>query len=851
MRMTSLLFSKGKRVEVSLEKVENCEVWFPAVVEEETGNNCFLVEYQCIGKNGVPESLRVKVDFLHIRPSPPQFVKNYDLLEKVDAYLDFGWWSGVITKELPDSKYLIFFKQTKKQRIVNQSEIRAHMEWKEGNWFSASQELLQSPDHQGSAKNPHQTALVVPGGLTTLKENAAQGATSFFNLLDIRNEWLAPSNIEPSTLSQRKKTKLLGPNTDEQNKMMKQADMADLSHMSTNHLTPSSVGNRDEEIHFGWATGTDGGAKTTNLEQSMGDQLSDKISRTTRRKRARSKVKRYKPVESKSTTYSLRIYEGRLLESPTSETQALAGEKIVGELGNLSLEPLVKNNEMLPIAQLNGRKILEDKTHDDVRCTKENFVERECVTEVPVTCNLECEVIEASQSDKLPPTPPEEMVEPSGHREQQYHDPAVNATKEADELEGHKESTGKRKRGRRPRKFTINLEVSQENVDKLAKSPEVSQHTGKKLAKSPEISRQSGGVVAADTASEVLPVVVGLKAAQVHGSVSKKGRRGVDKKIVTGSAHQESKLITNIEVSPLEKVEHHEMDSSKGATRRSTRINAKYLNQDPKDASSGKIAEANAKDGLIKEAETSLTFNLSDDQPLSMWMGSSKATSATCASQGMNMEPGTSKRSPKDIAMLSSQSNDDSLPFVKSSSLWKSIESMEVFLQLPQRPHFQSLCSRKESSREGLAIALMVNFAGVVEKTSTLKIDDPRSTIEDKLETLTELEKNGFDVKVVRDRLLRLLLIKDKQEELQANSKETTDKIKEINQDKIKIDERIEEIDNQIRLLQEERALVLSTKGEKDSSIAALEVKSNELSSSIKNASLEFEALVAVPLPGA
>lgn len=46
-----------------------------------------------------------------------------------------------------------------------------------------------------------------------------------------------------------------------------------------------------------------------------------------------------------------------------------------------------------------------------------------------MTCNLECEVIEASQSDKLPPTPPEEMVEPSGHREQQYHDPAVNATK--------------------------------------------------------------------------------------------------------------------------------------------------------------------------------------------------------------------------------------------------------------------------------------------------------------------------------------------------------------------------------------------------------------------------------------
>lgn len=77
-RMTGLLFSKGKRVEVSFEKEENCEVWFPAVVEEDTGNDCFLVEYQCLGKNGVPESVKVKVDFLHIRPSPPQIVKKYD-----------------------------------------------------------------------------------------------------------------------------------------------------------------------------------------------------------------------------------------------------------------------------------------------------------------------------------------------------------------------------------------------------------------------------------------------------------------------------------------------------------------------------------------------------------------------------------------------------------------------------------------------------------------------------------------------------------------------------------------------------------------------------------------------------
>lgn len=46
-----------------------------------------------------------------------------------------------------------------------------------------------------------------------------------------------------------------------------------------------------------------------------------------------------------------------------------------------------------------------------------------------MTHNLECKVIEGSQSHKLPPTPLEELVESFGDREQQLHDPAVNGTK--------------------------------------------------------------------------------------------------------------------------------------------------------------------------------------------------------------------------------------------------------------------------------------------------------------------------------------------------------------------------------------------------------------------------------------
>lgn len=125
---------------MSFEKVERIEVWFPAIVQEDIGNGSFLVEYQCLGKNGEPESLKVKVDSLHIRPSPPQLKgKNYDLLEKVDAYVEFGWWSGLLTRELADNEYIVFFKEMKEERVVNQTEIRPHMEWKKGNWYSTSQ----------------------------------------------------------------------------------------------------------------------------------------------------------------------------------------------------------------------------------------------------------------------------------------------------------------------------------------------------------------------------------------------------------------------------------------------------------------------------------------------------------------------------------------------------------------------------------------------------------------------------------------------------------------------------------------------------------------------------------------
>lgn len=184
-----------------------------------------------------------------------------------------------------------------------------------------------------------------------------------------------------------------------------------------------------------------------------------------------------------------------------------------------------------------------------------------------------------------------------------------------------------------------------------------------------------------------------------------------------------------------------------------------------------------------------------------------------------------------------------SLPFLKTFPLWETIESMEVFQVMPQKPHFRPLDGCKESSREGLAIGCMVTFSSVVKKTCELQFDDPRSSIEDSLETLLDLEGHGFDVKLARDRLTGLLLIKDRQELLQDQSKELESQIMEHGHEKTKIDEEIDNIDKQIRELQAKRALAMSMKEIKDSECASLQSSVDNINEGIKSIQLEFEEL--------
>ncbi|KAL8540947.1 hypothetical protein ACS0TY_002278 [Phlomoides rotata] len=130
------MFGVGRNVEVSFDGEDFKDVWFPGTIQKDLGNGAFLVNYS----NAKGQDVKANVDSLHVRPRPPLLKdrNNFVLSKKVDAFFNFGWWSGVIKKDLENSRYIVFFKQMKLDKEFNQSELRPHMEWKDGKWLLSS-----------------------------------------------------------------------------------------------------------------------------------------------------------------------------------------------------------------------------------------------------------------------------------------------------------------------------------------------------------------------------------------------------------------------------------------------------------------------------------------------------------------------------------------------------------------------------------------------------------------------------------------------------------------------------------------------------------------------------------------
>ncbi|XP_065854946.1 DUF724 domain-containing protein 2-like isoform X3 [Euphorbia lathyris] len=219
---------------------------------------------------------------------------------------------------------------------------------------------------------------------------------------------------------------------------------------------------------------------------------------------------------------------------------------------------------------------------------------------------------------------------------------------------------------------------------------------------------------------------------------------------------------------------------------------------------------------------------------------------ASCDAVNDDLAPSACLGNVENLDQSSVQASDElvekqELPFTKTSSVWEYIDSLEVFKVLPQNPHFRPLLEEKnEATREGFAIGNMFNFAGLVEKTSKLKIDQPTSVFDSYLKALSDLEMHGFDVKALSNRISQLLPIKIREEEMKKDSQDLYNKIAEY-------DSHIAKLEGEIKELEEQLAMKMEQKAMKDSESNLLQKDVIRLKEEILNAKLDFVREAGAP----
>ncbi|XP_071699571.1 DUF724 domain-containing protein 7-like [Rutidosis leptorrhynchoides] len=746
-RTAGLMFTEGKKVEVSFDKESLQDVWFPATILKNSGNDTFLVEYQLPGNGDEAVLDKVTVDYHHIRPSPPHLrEKNFVVLEKVDAYSDFGWWSGVITKELADNRYKVFFKQTKEEREFIYSKVRPHMEWKGGKWFNTSQ-----GDSDGiTTRSLMDKQIEQSNGKQSTVETSIMKKTKTANL-DSNDESLLPSKTS------KDKSKINDPSKVQSGTSVGQSEGFD---------SEASVIN-DQEF-----------SKSENLSNG---------------KKMRSK--RGQGIELNTPVVNSSRKRGRRLANELKDLQTINEEFMKGFT---ILSPVVNSSRNRP-------------KRDSVKTTTQEINEKSDAAKdvrVPILRGSRGKKKLQKLPSEIPNVAEGDIIQPRASSI-----PLTPVDKAGNEGDAASVAP-KRKRGRPPRLQPVSPETAvtdnNRNVgvdpgkDAEGKQVELVTSSGSKLSEDNQIRPLTKDELQLPTESsqQSLSVRRGGKKKS-----SRKGKRGKRKTIFINTESPAPVTVSDI---------------------------------DSQDAFEEKADDDSSKKNLEVSLERSLD---SDNQPLSRWFEGVQSHGP----EG-NTEQ-SSKSSEKRMEIVACFNGEEPLPFAKSTLLWKTLESMEAFQKIPQQPHFRPLLKNvKESNQEGAAIGMMVMFSTVVDKTRGLKFDDPRGEIEDCLETLLELEDNGFNVNVIRERLKGLVGQKDTHDELAEESKRVVEKIEEhckvLDESS---DEEMEEIERQIRELEERKRQVLLKKEKRNLEIGVMKTTAEKIEREMREVNAEFDRLAATP----
>ncbi|KAK8521878.1 hypothetical protein V6N12_066457 [Hibiscus sabdariffa] len=853
-------FTKGAPVEVSSDDDGFRGAWYSAVILEIPPKSTSkkrkkaLIKYKTLLADDGSSPLTEQVDPAYIRPLPPneKGTPQIEVNDVVDASYRDGWWTGVVRKVLKKSKFRVYFDNPPDVIEFDRKALRVHWNWIDGKWVRPEKE--------------QSTGSIFSSG-TSVEVNI-----DFENGPDIWYPAIVIKEYEDNSFL----VKYHNSGNDDESGTVKV--VVDSLHIRP---TPPRYADRNYELlervdatyNFGWRTGVITKVLTGNRYNVFfkhGNEDKEFFHSDIR--------PNIEWIDGKWVCRSKEV----IIASDEQEQLGVAlcgtqNTKVVGELES-SLSTKENTEYKTPLTKMNKKNAVEKSTSTD----ENNALNTNKKKVKPETSNgntsrsrsskklIDVNAVETPVSvtcDKLKDMPSETLCKEgtprTGGKGAKFSKKTVISEEPCAKIESlttqtaskdclfcqhhHSNWTTKRQKAGSADGTTNNL--VKRNV-RARKSP----------SKVPQ--GKDGATRTAEEANEgslktkvEIPIVIGLtaftKTLLAENSLQILGEEplkliGDQKNNINDSVRDENTA-----------TKEHKVGASDLKRKRGRPFRSVVTSPKASDAASEDSRGRTNDDYKTKEVHMmapGISDMADEDQPLSTWIGGMHTSGdeesrfhSSRLVNGWNEEKGLVDVPIESLAIDASGRsplvNDQSLPFVKRSPVWRTIESMDVFHIVPQKPHFLPLAENREEFREGSAIGIMVTFASLFEKISMLRFDEPRDTFDSVLESLSDLEKHGFDVTLLRHRLNKLLSIKEGHNqqlgEIQNAEREIIESTKEIS----KFDEEMKEIEKKITQLQEQHASIKSEKETKDLKIGSLKLHLSVLNKHIQNASHEFKKI--------
>ncbi|KAF9688186.1 hypothetical protein SADUNF_Sadunf02G0170900 [Salix dunnii] len=888
----TIFFNKGEEVEVSSEEEGFRGAWYLATILEfpkpqsqatlksaSKKKRKAIVQYKTLVTEDGSAPLVEQIDPHLIRPLPPKDLLENDGFfqenEAIDASLRDGWWSGVVKKVLDgESRYMVYFDNPPDVLEFDAKALRLHLDWVDGNWVRPKRQLQATgsvfssgTEVEVNLEKDNVRDIWLPA--VVIKEN--EDKTFLVKCLSSRN------SDEAGTMKTIVDSLRIRPPppcyADRNYKLLERVDTCYGFGWRSGVITKLLAGrrynvffqqgNEDKELshsrirpHLDWVDGKwISNSKEARIVSDIQGQFvgtnsgdnpdvavqlksSSAAEDNTKEKTVSSSIRN--PTETHSGEKSVKklkltLYNGGGIRSSASsmptEVDTTEASVSVTALQSRKIPIEMSSNEKccgFTTSKTGGKRArcIEKNMADAHPCNKtEKFsagkTTKAKLHRVPELDCLKVDIV--TRKGRVTKSPFKSPNAPAAVKDGDAVEVTVQGISESDvktkdievplilglkAIEGIYQDDKEMLKLVRDRKKSLNDSTKDKNMEYVGSSQRRKRGRPCKLIEKSKALVASKDFVSVDIADEVVQVLV--------------------KDLTTN----EVEWPTQARVEP--KVSQNSLEKS---------------------------SEVPKTDLMSREAAAAaVSKNVADDdQPLSTWFGNMQAptsleesrlstgriASGVSEARGKQaMEVETSTVGPKSNDTLV---EDQLVPFVKKSPVWNTIESMEVFQIIPQKPHFHPLTECKEEYREGSAIGIMVTFASLFEKISSLKFDDCRSILEGTLESLVDLEKHGFDITVPRCRLNELLSIKDGQGEVLNESKDAEAKIRLHTDEKRKLEEKINDIEKKITELQEELAFTKEKMEAKGLDISKMQSHAAAINERIKNAQDHFVKVASAP----